>query len=187
LTAYADAWRSPESSGSKTWGTWAPARWLAERTASYVSTDGSARAYDVGACARLVPSLSAPRETSGPRIDRIQPARPPWWRRQYRELKKLFFSAPSKCPIDRFGPVANGTILKRLHVASREQSSWTDFASRGPEDSRVRHRAFVLSKSVPNFIRSSLFRRSEVAGSDAVEHPSSGFKTLASGTSLSTA
>ena len=33
-----------------------------------------------------------------------------------RELKKLFFSAPSKRPIDLFGPVANGTILKRLQV-----------------------------------------------------------------------
>ena len=36
-----------------------------------------------------------PQGTSGPRIDRIPPARPPWWARQYRELKKLFFSAPS--------------------------------------------------------------------------------------------
>ena len=36
--------------------------------------------------------------------------------RQYRELKKYFFSPPSKCPIDLFGPLANGTELKRLHV-----------------------------------------------------------------------
>ena len=81
----------------------------------YVCTDGSRRACGVGACARLVATLGAPRETSGPRIDRIPPTRPPWWRRQYRELKKLIFSAPSKCPIDLFGPVANGRILKRLH------------------------------------------------------------------------
>ena len=27
------------------------------------------------------------RETTGPRIDRIPSTRPPWWRRQYRELK----------------------------------------------------------------------------------------------------
>ena len=80
---------------------------MAERIASYVSTDGSARAYDVGACARLVPSLSAPRETWGPRIDRIPSTQPSWRDRQYRELKKLFFSPPSKCPIDLFRPVAN--------------------------------------------------------------------------------
>ena len=30
--------------------------------------------------------------------------------------KKLIFSAPSKCPIDLLGPVANRTVLKRLHV-----------------------------------------------------------------------
>ena len=34
--------------------------------------------------------------------------------RQYRDIKELIFSAPSKCPIDLFGPLANGTILKRL-------------------------------------------------------------------------
>ena len=56
-------------------------------------------------------------ETAGPRIDRIQPARPPWWDRQFRELKKLIFSPPSKCPIDLFGPLANRTVLKRLHDA----------------------------------------------------------------------
>ena len=93
----------------KTWGTWAPARWLAERIASYVSTDGSASAYDVGACARLVSSLSGPRETSGPQIDRIPPARPSWWDRQYREFKKLFFSPPGKCHINLSGPRANRT------------------------------------------------------------------------------
>ena len=83
---------------------------------SYVCTDGSRRACGVGACARLVATLGDPGETSGPRIDRIPSTRPPWWRRQYRELKKLIFSAPSKCPIDLYGPVANGTTLERLHV-----------------------------------------------------------------------
>ena len=29
-------------------------------------------------------------------------------------IKKLFFSSPSKCPIDLFGPVSNRTILKQL-------------------------------------------------------------------------
>ena len=29
-------------------------------------------------------------------------------------IKKLIFPAPRKCPIDLFGPVANGRILKRL-------------------------------------------------------------------------
>ena len=45
--------------------------------------------------------------------------RPPWWRRQYRELKKLLFSRPSKCPIDLFGPATNGTILKQLQGTFR--------------------------------------------------------------------
>ena len=73
----------------------------------YVCTDGSAHACGVGDCPRLVPTLGGPGESSGPRIDRIPPTRPPWWRRQYRELKKLIFLAPSTCPIDLFGPLAN--------------------------------------------------------------------------------
>ena len=85
---------------------------------SYVCTDGSRRACAVGDCPRLLPTNSGLRETSGPRIDRIPPTRPPRWHRQYRELKKLIFSAPRKCLIDLFGPVANGTILKRLHARS---------------------------------------------------------------------
>ena len=84
----------------------------------YVCTDGSRRACGVGACARLVATLGAPRETSGPRIDRFPPTRPPRWRRQFRELKKLIFLAPSTCPIDLVGPVANRTVLKRLRAAS---------------------------------------------------------------------
>ena len=81
-----------------------------------VSDAGSGGACGVGDCTCLVPTPSAPRETSGPRIDRISPAHPPWRRRQFRELKKLIFSAPGKCPIDLFGPRANRTILKRLRV-----------------------------------------------------------------------
>ena len=84
----------------------------------YVCTDGSRRACGIGDCTRLVPTLGDPRETSGPRIDRIPPTRPPWRRRQYRELKKLIFSPPRKCPIDLFGPLANRRILKRLHARS---------------------------------------------------------------------
>ena len=42
--------------------------WTAERIGRY---DPSASVYGVGDCARLVPTLSDPRETSGPRIDRI--------------------------------------------------------------------------------------------------------------------
>ena len=41
------------------------------------SIDGSARACGVGDCARLLPTIGDPGETSGPRIDRIAPARPP--------------------------------------------------------------------------------------------------------------
>ena len=78
----------------------------------YVCTDGSRRACGVGACARLVATLGAPSETSGPRIDRFPSTRPPWCRRQYRELKKLIFSAPSKCPIDIFGALANRMMLQ---------------------------------------------------------------------------
>ena len=69
----------------------------------YVCTDGSAHACGVGDYPRLLATLGDPRETSGPRIDRIPPARPPWRDRQYRELKKIFFWPPSKCPIDLIG------------------------------------------------------------------------------------
>ena len=34
-------------------------------------------------------------------------------------IKKNKFSAPSTCPIDLFGPLANGRILKQLHAAFR--------------------------------------------------------------------
>ena len=95
----------------------------------YVCIDGSRRACGVGACACIVQTLSELRETSGPRIDRISPAHPPWRRRQFRELKKIIFSAPRKCPIDLFGPRANRTILKRLHVAFRSAASLVSFTA----------------------------------------------------------
>ena len=76
-----------------------------------VSYAGSGRACGVGDCTCIVSTLGDLGETSGPRIDRIQPARTPWRRRQHRELKKLLFSPPSTCPIDLFGPLANRTIL----------------------------------------------------------------------------
>ena len=91
--------------------------WL--RELPYISTDGSARACGVGDCTCIHRTIGGLGDTSGPRIDRIPPTRPPWRRRQYRKLKKLLFLAPGKCPIDIFGPLANRTILKRLHAAFR--------------------------------------------------------------------
>ena len=91
----------------------------------YVCTDGSRRACGVGACARLVATLGAPRETSGPRIDRIPPTRPPWRRRQYRDIKKLIFLTPSKCPIGLCGPVSNRRILKQMHTRSHQKQNKT--------------------------------------------------------------
>ena len=88
-------------------------RGIAQRTLGDVSYSGSG---GVGDCPRLIPTLSDPRETSGPRIDRIPPARPPWWRRQYRDIKKLIFLTPSKCPIGLFGPLANRTVLRQMHT-----------------------------------------------------------------------
>ena len=78
-----------------------------------VSYAGSGRACGVGDCACLVPILGDLGETSGPRIDRFPPTRPSWRDRQYRELKKVFFSAPRKCPIGLFGPVANRNDTRR--------------------------------------------------------------------------
>jgi len=86
-------------------------------TCLYVCTDGSAHACAVGDCTCIVPTLGDPRKTCGPRIDRFPSTRPPWQRRQFRELKKLIFSAPRKCPIDLFGPLANRTVLKQLQAA----------------------------------------------------------------------
>ena len=84
------------------------------RTLGDVSYSGSG---GVGDCPRLIPTLGDPWETAGPRIDKIPLARPPWWRRQYRDIEKLFFLGPSKCPIGLFGPGANRTILEQLQFA----------------------------------------------------------------------
>ena len=88
-------------------------RGIAQRTMGDVSYSGSGGVGGVCVCTRPVPTLSNPRETSGPRIDRIPPTRPSWRDRQYRELKKIFFSPPSKCLIDLFGPVANRNDTRR--------------------------------------------------------------------------
>ena len=96
----------------------------AQRTLPYVCTDGSRRACAVGDCPRLVSTLGDPRETSGPRIDRFSSTRPPWCRRQYRDIQKLIFSAPSKCPIDLFGPVANRTCLPTARRPTASISEW---------------------------------------------------------------
>ena len=84
-----------------------------------VSHVGSALVRGVGDCTCIVPTPNGLRGTSGPRIDRNPPTRPPWRRRQFRELKKLIFSAPRKCPIELFGPRANRTLLKQLQCAFR--------------------------------------------------------------------
>ena len=88
---------------------------IAQRTMGDGSYTGSGGVSGVGDCTCIIPTLTDLRKASGPRIDRIQPARPSWRGRQYRELKKIIFSPPITCPIDIFGPLANGTILKRLH------------------------------------------------------------------------
>ena len=93
------SWSSPESSGSRSCRTSAQAGCLAGDLYRYVSADGSARACGIGDCTCLVPTLCDPGETSGPRIDRFPSTRPPWWRRQYRELKKLFFRPPVSVPL----------------------------------------------------------------------------------------
>ena len=104
-----------------------------QRTMGDVSYTGSGGVRGVGDCTCPVRTPSDLRETSWSRIDRIPSTRPPWWRRQYRELKKLFFSAPRKCPIYLFGLLANRKILKRLQVSvgfcllvSYEAASSTD-------------------------------------------------------------
>ena len=76
-------------------------------------------ACGVGACTCIVATLGDPRETSLAGIDRIQPARPAVASSASAPRnKKLLFLAPSTCPIDLFGPVANRTVLKRLHGSS---------------------------------------------------------------------
>ena len=64
-----------------------------------VSYTGSGGVRGVGDCARLTRTLGDPGETLGPQIDRIPSTRPPWWHRQYRELKKLTFRPPVRAPL----------------------------------------------------------------------------------------
>ena len=68
----------------------------------YVSTDGSARVRGVGVCARLVPTLSGPRDTSGPQMDRISQLQPPHYTanstRAPAVQKRLSKRSPWICP-----------------------------------------------------------------------------------------
>ena len=93
------------------------------RTLGDVSYSGNGGVDGVGDCTRPAETLSDLRKTSGPRIDRFPLARPPWRDRQYRELKKINFSAPSTCTIDLFGPLANRTVLKRLHTCRSQKAT----------------------------------------------------------------
>jgi hypothetical protein len=74
-------------------------RGIAQRTLGDISYTGSGGLGGTGDCTRPLPTKNDSRETSGPRIDRIPPTRPPWWRRQYRELKKNFFRPPGSVPL----------------------------------------------------------------------------------------
>ena len=100
-------------------------------------------------------------ETAGPRIDRIQPARPPWWDRQFRELKKLIFSPPSKCPIDLFGPLANRTVLKRLHTC-RSQKATKRLVRRPQPIPQLNRR-----QPEERYVRIDVFTRAEESWCDA--------------------
>ena len=85
----------------------------------YVYTDGSRRACAVGDCTCIVPTLGDPRDTYWAGIDRIKTARPPSPLAARRpRINNFRFSAPSTCPIALSGPLANGTVLKRLQDAS---------------------------------------------------------------------
>ena len=77
----------------KLWGIMANS-YRAQRTMGDESDVGSGGALGVGDYPCLVATIGDLGESPGPRIDRIPPTRPPWWRRQYRELKKLFFRPP---------------------------------------------------------------------------------------------
>ena len=79
----------------------------------------SGGACAIGDCTCIVPTLSDPRATSGPRIDRIPAGAAAMERRRSSpRIKKYFFRPPVRVPPMLFGPVANGTdTAKRLHVA----------------------------------------------------------------------
>ena len=115
-------------------------------------------------CGRLTiyrPTLSDPRETSGPRIDRIPSTRPSWRDRPYRELKKIIFSPPSKCTIDLFGPLANRTVLKRLHTrrSQKQQNGWFG--------GRSRFRNSTADRPEERYVRIDVFTRAEESWCDA--------------------
>ena len=103
--------------------------WL--RTCSYVCVTGTHCVCGTGDCTRLAPTLSDPRETSGPRIDRIPLAR---LTTSAPRIKKLFFSPSSKRSIDLFGPVSNRTILKQLHVVSQKRTGFSRRAQKPQKD-----------------------------------------------------
>ena len=67
--------------------------WTAERIGRY---DPSASVCGVGDCTRLVPTLTDPRETPGPRIDRIPPAR---LATSVPRIKKSIFGPPISFPL----------------------------------------------------------------------------------------
>ena len=71
-------------------------RGIAQRTLGDVSYSGSG---GVGDCPRLISTLGDPRETSGPRIDRIPLTRPSWWRRQLATQEIYCFWHPVRGPL----------------------------------------------------------------------------------------
>ena len=102
-------------------------------------TPGSARVGGVGDCTCSVSTLSGSRESSGSRIDGIPPTRPPWWRRQCRELKKIFFSPPSTCPIDLFGSLANRTCLPATRRPTASDCEWVCDMQKHPSQLNFRY------------------------------------------------
>ena len=105
--------RAPRSSGSKLGDMARPC--LAEHRLAHSMPMEAPRVRGVGDCTRLIPTLGDPCGTSGPRIDRLPSTRPPWWRRQYRELKN-YFSAPASVPLISLDQYRTERILKQLHV-----------------------------------------------------------------------
>ena len=95
-----------------------------------------------------------------------------WWRRQYRELKKIRFLTPSKCPIDLYRLLGNRTTLKQiaraffhslkngfsgtfspLYALRRHPSSETDTSTSAPSP---RHRSDPqVSQQWPSYAKSS--------------------------------
>ena len=78
--------------------------------------------------------------------------------RQYRDTQKLIFLAPRKCPTALFGPLANGRILKQLHVASRgkSKSGKTGFAAKtGPARRAIRVSEYYRSPQPPGGVNSN--------------------------------